>query len=151
MPRPCCVCTDPRREQIDGQVATGRSIPKIAGEFGIPESNLYRHRKDHLNTAAAIARSGPAGAISVIETLQERDKELCGVLGMAVTRGHTGAAIAAINQRIRVALEIANLRGEIQPQEKRVVHVHVDRSAAARMATTYLEHERLTAGGTNAK
>ena len=151
MPRPCAVCVDPRREELDREIASGRSIPKIAKEFDIPESNLYRHRKDHLGSATAIASSGPAGAITTIETLQQRDKELAAVLGMAASRGHTGAAVSAINQRIRVALEIANLRGEIQPQEKRVVHVHVDKATATRMAETYLAHRKLTGGEADGK
>ena len=142
MPRACSVCTDRRREEIDTALTSGKSVPAIAREFDLPESNMYRHRKDHLQPADT-AIEKPA-ATSTTEFLMARDKELDLILRIAVTRGHTGAAVSAINQRIRIALEIANLRGEVQPKPKTVFHVQLDKETAARIANSYMKHEELT-------
>ena len=144
MPRACRVCTDRRREEIDGALASGKSVPAIAREFDLPESNMYRHRKDHLQPASSTAAIEKPAATSTTEFLMARDKELDLILRMAASRGHTGAAVSAINQRIRIALEIANLRGEVQPKPKTVFHVQLDKETAARIANSYMKHEELT-------
>jgi len=146
MPRVCRVCIDPRREEMDGELAGGRSIPQIAREFGLPESNLYRHRKDHMNLATSIVESSSAAALSSIEALQERDAELASIQAVALARGHTGAFVQAANQRIRIILEMANLRGEITPKAKTVMHVNLDREAAERIAMSYLKYQQLSGG-----
>jgi hypothetical protein len=54
MPRVCRVGEDPRREDIDRELVSGRSVPSIAKEVSLPESNIYRHRKDHLTIIRSI-------------------------------------------------------------------------------------------------
>ncbi len=150
MPRACRVCTDRRREEIDAALASGKSVPAIAREIELPESNLYRHRKDHLQQPAETAMEKPA-ATSTAEFLMARDKELDLILRMAASRGHTGAAVSAINQRIRIALEIANLRGEVNPQVKKVFNFNIDKETAARMAENWLAHQKFTEALTDGK
>ncbi len=142
MPRACRVCTDRRRDDIDAALASGKSVPAIAREFDIPESNMYRHRKDHLQPVET-AIEKPA-ATSTLDFLMARDKELAAILGMSASRGHTGAAVAAIAQRIRIGLELANIRGEVQAKPKTVFHVTLDKATAARIANSYMKHEELT-------
>ncbi len=144
MPRVCRVCIDRRLTEIDEELKSGKSVPQIAREVGLPESNLYRHRKDHLGLAKSIMESAPAAAISTIQFLQARDAELAAVVGMAVRRGHTQAAVAGLNQRIRIGLEISALRDEMKPQEKRILHVHLDKEQAERIARSYMRHQVLS-------
>jgi len=146
MPIACRVCTDRRREEIDRELASGRAVPPIASEYGLPSSNLYRHRKDHMTLTRSITESRPAGVLATVEHLQALDQQLAEVQAMAVRRGHTQAAIAALNGRIRVTMEISAIRDEIKPKEKRVVHIHLDKEQAERIARSYTRHQELTEG-----
>jgi transposase-like protein len=144
MPRVCRVCGDPRREEIDRSLASRKSVPAVARETGIPESNIYRHRKDHMTIARSITSSRPAATLATVERLEMLDQQLKEVLAISMRKGHTNAAVAAINQRIRVAVEISGLRDEIRPKESRVLHVHLDKEQAERIARSYMRHEELT-------
>lgn len=151
MPRICRVCSDPRREEIDSALAAGQSVPKLALEFGLPESNIYRHRKDHATFARSIDTSRPAGVVATVERLEEIDRDLAETYALAKLRGHTQAAVAAAAQRIKVVMEISALRDEVRPREKRVVHVHLGKEEAERIAMSYMRHQQLTGGGSEAK
>lgn len=151
MPRVCRVCVDSRREEIDAALASGLSIPKIAAEFGLPQTNLYRHKKDHLTAARSITVSRAGGVVATVERLEELDRELAEIQDMAKRRGHTQAAVAALNQRVRIAMEISSLRDEVTPKEKRVVHVHLGREEAERIARSYVQHQQLTGGDSEAE
>jgi hypothetical protein len=151
VPRNCRVCVDSRREEIDSAIAGGASIPKVAAEFGLPESNLYRHRKDHLTAARSITTSRAGGVVATVERLEELDRQLTEIQEMAKRRGHTQAAVAALNQRIRVVMEISAIRDEVRPKEKRVVHVHLGKEEAERIAMSYMRHQQLTGGSSEAE
>src|ERR1700747_621969 len=144
MPRVCRVCADPRREEIDRSLVSGNSVPGIARENGITELNIYRHRKDHMTIARSLTTSRPAATLATVERLEMLDQLLDQVLKVAMTRCHTQAAVAAITHRIRVAVEISGLRDEIRPKESRVLHVHLDKEQAERIARSYMRHEQLT-------
>jgi hypothetical protein len=144
MPRVCRVCSNPRREEIDAVLAAGQSVPKAAAEFGLPESNLYRHRKDHMTVSRSINTSRAAGVIATVERLEEIDRDLSETYEMAKRRGHTQAAVNAASQRVRIIMEISGLRDEVRPKEKRVVHVHLGRDEAQRIAEGYIRHQQLT-------
>lgn len=151
MPRVCRVCSSDRLEEIDAALAGGQSVPKIAVEFGLPESNLYRHRQDHVTLARSISTSRPAGVMATVERLEDIDRDLAETYAMAKRRGHTQAAVAAAAQRIKVVMEISALRDEVKPREKRVVHVHLGKDEAERIAMSYVRHQQLTGGNNEAE
>ena len=144
MAKACRVCVDRRREEIDRELASGRSVPQISREYDLPESNMYRHRKDHMTITRSITESRPAGIVATVEHLQALDQQLSEVQSMAMLRGHTQACVAALSQRIKIATEISALRDEIRPQEKRVVHVHLDADQAERIARSYMRHQQIS-------
>lgn len=147
MPRACRVCTDPRREMIDREIVSGRPIPQLEREYGLPSSNLYRHRKDHMTIARSIETSRPAGVASTVVHLQDLDEQLAEVQAMAMRRGHTQAATAALSQRVRIAMELSALRDEIRPKEKRVRHIiELDDERAARVAHSFIRHQQFLTG-----
>ncbi|MFP5236979.1 MAG: hypothetical protein ACLGSD_13840 [Acidobacteriota bacterium] len=146
MPRVCRICSDPRLQEIDAALAGGQSIPKVAAEFGVPQTNAYRHRKEHMTMARSISTSRPAGVVATVERLEEIDRDLAEVYGMAKRRGHTQAAVAAAAQRIRVVMEISALRDEIKPRDKQVMHIHLTAEEAERIAAGYMRHQQLTGG-----
>ena len=150
MPRVCRVCIDPRREEIDAALTGGQSVPKIAAEFSLPESNVYRHRKDHMTIARSITSSRPAGVAATVERLEELDQDLAIAYDIARRRGHTQALVAAVGQRVKIAMEISGLRDEVKPKEKHVLHVHLGREEAERIALSYIRHEQLTGGNDEA-
>ncbi|HTV81496.1 MAG TPA: hypothetical protein VME18_02510 [Acidobacteriaceae bacterium] len=150
MPRACRICTDPRLEEIDAALGSGQSVPKVCAEFSLPETNVYRHRKDHMTMARSIRTSRPASVVATVERLEELDRDLAEVYDMAKRRGHTQAAVAAAAQRIKVVMEISALRDEIKPRERRVLHLHLGREEAERIARGYMEHQQLTGGDSEA-
>jgi hypothetical protein len=107
MARICRVCTDRRREEMDRELASGRSVPEISREFGLPESNLYRHRKDHMTLTRSITESRPAAISATVEHLCALDEQLKEVQAMAFRRGNSASCVAALAQRIKVAVELA--------------------------------------------
>jgi hypothetical protein len=146
MPRVCRVCSDARLEEIDAALAGGQSVPKVAAEFGLPESNCYRHRKDHMTIARAITTSRPAGIAATVERLEELDRCATEAYEMAKRRGHTQAMANLIDKRIKIVVEISERMDEMKPREKRVVHVHLGKEEAQRIAMSYMTHQQLTGG-----
>lgn len=146
MPRTCRVCESPRLEEIDARIAAGDPIPPIARDFGIPASNLYRHRDSHMNILRAITQSRPAATLATVERLELLDQQLVEVLGIALRRSHTQAAVAAIDKRFRIAMAIAEFRNELQPKKTAALNVNVDMSAkeALDIATAYTRHREFT-------
>jgi len=43
-------------------------------------------------------------------------------------------------------MEISAIRDEIKPKEKRVVHIHLDKEQAERIARSYTRHHELSEG-----
>ncbi len=79
-----------------------------------------------------------------IEALQARDLELAEIQKIALQRNHTQAFVAAATVRVRIILEIASLRGEVQPKLKTIMHVNLDHAAAERIARSYIQHKELS-------
>jgi len=147
MPPTCKVCTDPRLEEIDAEIASGRSIPAIGRQFALKESGLYRHRKDHMTITRSIKTSRPAGIAATVEHLLNLDQQLAEAQVMAIRRGAAQAVVAALAQRVKLALEISNLRDEIKPRAKdNHVHFHLKPEEAANVARALIRHEELTGG-----
>lgn len=144
MPPVCRVCNDARRAAIDSDFLGGRSVPKISKEYEIPLTNLYRHFKQHQGTKPKEPRVGSLAAAPTLQALEDRDRDLEMVFRMSLARGHTAAAVTATRERIRIALEVAQIRGEIVDRPKVVQHVSVDSSTAERMLNSYLRHKQLT-------
>jgi len=143
MARHCRICDDSRREAIDGELLAGKSVPQLARETGLPQTNIYRHKQLHL-AVERFLDSSPIATMASIEALQARDLELAEIQKIALVRNHTQAFVAAATVRVRIILEIAALRGEVQPKLKTVMHVNLDQAAAERIARSYLQHKELS-------
>src|SRR5262245_15972959 len=59
MARPCKICQDERRQEIEAALVAGESLRTIAADFAISQSSLFRHSRTHLNSPDA-PRPGPA-------------------------------------------------------------------------------------------
>lgn len=49
MPKPCPICTHPKRLAIDREIISGTSILKISRKYGQKQDPLYQHAKNHLS------------------------------------------------------------------------------------------------------
>jgi transposase-like protein len=118
MPRRCKICDSPRRLEIDRALIRGQTaIAKIAREFSVQESNLYRHSKKCLVNVLALAEQAQGIARgrdlkAELLKLSRRAERLC---DEAERKGQLNAAISAIRELSRlVALE-----GQFFPQATR--------------------------------
>lgn len=149
MPRTCRVCESPRLEEIDARIAAGDPIPPIAREFNLPESNLYRHRQDHMNILRSITQSRPAATLATCERLEQLDQQLQQILEIAVRRSHTQTAVRVIDRRFRIAMAIAEFRNELRPKKSASLNLHADNmdaEIAKGIVDSYTNHERFTGG-----
>jgi hypothetical protein len=55
MPRKCSICGDPRREEIDRALLSGKTYREITGNFPVSKSALERHR-DHITASLRKAK-----------------------------------------------------------------------------------------------
>jgi hypothetical protein len=119
MPRRCSVCTHPEVEKINAALVAGdSSFLAIAALFGVSDSALRRHKKNHL--PATLARAQDAAEVAQADDLLGQVKELrdkaYGILLKAEAAGELRTALAAIREA-RGCLELlARLLGELQEQ-----------------------------------
>jgi hypothetical protein len=151
VPKPCSVCIDRRVEQINSDLKEGKSVLSVAREAGIPDSNVYRHRKNCLQSVRFGSTVVATAALSSIEFLEAREKELVELFDEALKRKSYSLAADIVTRRIRLRETIANLSGEVKPRQKTVVNLHLDKATAERVALSYLKHRELTGGKDGAK
>jgi hypothetical protein len=48
MPRPCLVCTHPRRQDIEALITSGASDYEVGRQFNLERVSVGRHRRRHL-------------------------------------------------------------------------------------------------------
>lgn len=121
MPRPCFICTDPRRAEIDAAVVAGESDRAIVARLGVSRGSLRAHRVNHLNLPGL--PRGPQSAserelgrfVRAANRLlreQERRTEPCTACGYP---GRDWRAIqGAIVAGTKAATEWGRARGEIK-------------------------------------
>jgi hypothetical protein len=104
MSRPCTVCTNPRRAEIDGALVAGETFHQVSVRFGIPKANVFRHRA-HVANRLALARQR---SIADQARLQAED----------------GALLAQDEQRRAAAIAIdVDVVGELQRSVKRMIRL----------------------------
>jgi transposase-like protein len=115
MSRACSVCARDDRAAIDEAVLAGASIRRIAAQFGVPASNLYRHAPQHL--AAAAARVQDVRGLDVVKQLQAINAASLQVLREARASGDGRLVLQAVD-RVQRQLELqARLLGDLaEPQ-----------------------------------
>lgn len=130
MARTCTICTSPRRNAVDAQLAGGDSLAAIARRFKLSSDALRRHKMAHLSPAlamVAVERYGVESARdafdSIIPQLESLIARLEALMGVAEDRK---SLIGASNlaREIRQSLElIGRLRGELQERPAVAINV----------------------------
>lgn len=120
MARVCSVCSSPRRDRIDSELAGGESPAAIARRFRVSEDALRRHKSNHLSPAlarVAVERYGQETARTAFESVVDRVESLVGRLENLLTLAEQKGALTGgsnVAREIRQSLElIARLRGEL--------------------------------------
>ncbi len=124
MGRPCSVCTNPRRKEIDEALLTGTPYRDIARRFQTSTAAAHRHSRHVQNALAAVASEDPVAygrtVLAQVRILTERAVR---ILDRAENEGELRAATGAIREA-RTCLElVARLEGQIV---ERHAHIHQD-------------------------
>jgi len=91
MPRPCSICTHPKREAIETALSEGGSFRNVAARFGTSATALHRHRKhvqsgsteDHAGTDVGQPEDGSSKDAKEIDeavALLPREEKLAALL-----------------------------------------------------------------------
>ncbi len=115
MPRSCTVCEHESRPAIDEQLVLGTPARKVAGEFGLSEAALSRHRRGHLSPALArvSAEREAAGSESALDRLELLYRSARTVLEAAEAEGKAGLSLAAIRELRGLVELLARITGEL--------------------------------------
>ncbi len=147
MARLCRVCAHPDRAEIDGHLVEGQiPVKRVAQLYGVPKSNMFRHRAAHLPKALAKAAEAAEVAQSgkLLAKLQSLISRADAIAKNAEKAKDGRTALAALRE-IRGSLELlAKLSGELERENPGELHLHVDvdPETAMRIAETYVARRR---------
>lgn len=126
MGRHCGVCKHPKVHEISRRMATGESLPSLVAAFGIPQSNLQRHRAKCVGTlpVAKLLRI-PARVAALEAALPSRDelgslygglrKQLDEIVVEARGRGQLVVSVTAVDAIRRNLDSVARIAGHDRP------------------------------------
>ena len=145
----CSICDHPHRHELDAQIRSGKPAFRIARETGLNINSLYRHRDNHLDRDRFLDNNKlSATEMETIEALRARDLELAEIQRIAIKRDKCQLAINATMGRVRIIMEISNLRGEGN-SAKPVGPLHLvsfNEQDAERIVQSYIRHKQLSGG-----
>jgi hypothetical protein len=115
MPRVCTVCAHPKRHDIDRALVEGSTYRTIADRFGLSETALKRHKKDHLPSRVAKAKA--AEEVAVADDLLAQIKALRNraivILQKAEAAGDYRTALAGIREARGCIETLLEVEGEL--------------------------------------
>src|SRR5438105_2370946 len=115
MSRPCTVCFHADREEIDAALAAGMPCPRLAAQFALSESALWRHRASHLAdpVGAAPPTASPVDSAALLDQAGVLQAATLTALHRAEAAGDVRAILAAVRTaRGNLAL-VARLLGQL--------------------------------------
>lgn len=123
MPRPCTICSHARRAEIDAALVAGQAPnTTIAALFGVTESAIRRHAREHLPAALTKAQEAQevAQADDLLGQVQNLQSRTLAILKTAEATGDLRIALQAIAQARNNLELLARLLGELHDQEIKV-------------------------------
>jgi len=124
----CKVCSHPNLKKIDELLLSGKSFRTISNQFGLTESSLKRHKKNHLSEKLIKATEAKETltANNLFSQLKNLHSEALNILEEAKGRGNLQIALNAIG-RVKELLELqAKLLGELQEGNVINIYTHPD-------------------------
>jgi len=112
----CTTCTHEEHKAIDKALAEGKPTLRIAAKYGIPESTLRLHKRNHLpkRLARAAEKADLADATLTFQTARKLMNESLEILHECKTTGRFDTAVRAITACARATELMARLEGEIE-------------------------------------
>jgi hypothetical protein len=134
MPGVCTVCTHPAREAIERAILDPKPMTWVAAEFGLPRTNLRRHRDRHLapRLESALMRREDVNADRLIGWLSDLHAKALVGMEMAKRKGDLRSFQAFLREDRETCATVARLAGLLGP-DGATVNVSVD----ARRAEVY--------------
>jgi hypothetical protein len=155
--RACLTCQHLRRPEIDRRLAAGEPLARVAPDYGLTPSSLYRHRKNCLKLASAnaIAKEAARGTAALAllptkETLSAayfalRDR-IDQIARQAEQQGSLKIALSGLNSIRQTLDSLARLAGHDGADVNVAVqaNVHIDVSQIVERLIAYFDHEPQT-------
>jgi hypothetical protein len=152
--RSCKTCQHLRRSEIDRRLAAGEPLARVAGDYGLTTSSLYRHRTNCLKLASsnAIAKEAARGTAALAllpskETLgaayfELRDR-IDQIARQAEQQGSLKIALSGLNSIRQTLDSLARLAGHHSADVNVAVQadVHVNMSAIVERVIGCFDHE----------
>ncbi len=120
--RPCRICENNRREEIDAAITDGIAFRRIAAQFVVTEQSIRRHSKGCLKSAVKAARTAREAAtvktgMTTMDRLEDTLKQTLGIVEQAQAEGDLRLALSGLGE-VRKHIELsAKLLGEIRSGE----------------------------------
>ena len=107
MPQTCSICKHPKRAEIDKALLKNIPMRKIAKEYFVSESAIYRHRQRHVSKALVQAQAVQENIQggNLLQQVQFLLEKTYSLLGQAESAGDLRAALAATKE-IRSTVEL---------------------------------------------
>lgn len=115
MPRVCTVCGHQERPEIDRALVDRATFRTIADRFGLSETALKRHRKDHLPGHVAMAKEAAhvADADDLLTQLRELRNRAISILQKAERAGDYRTARSGIREARGCIETLMEVEGEL--------------------------------------
>jgi hypothetical protein len=152
--RACRTCQHLKRPEIDRRLAAGEPLTRVAQDYGLTSSSLYRHRTNCLKLASsnAIVKDAARGSAAMAllpskETLSSAYFELRDridqIARQAEQQGSLKVALAGLNSIRQTLDSLARLAGHDGADVNVAVqaNVHVDVSQIVERLITRFDHE----------
>jgi hypothetical protein len=152
--RACHTCHHLKRPEIDHRLAAGEPLARVAPDYGLTTSSLYRHRTNCLKLASsnAIAKEAARGTAALTllpskETLSGAYLELRDRIDQIVTQaqqqGSLAVAVSGLNSLRQTLDSLARLAGHDRAQVNVAVqaNVNVDVSQIVERLIAHFDHE----------
>lgn len=117
--RSCKVCAHPRRPEIDAQLRAGRDGTRVAQDFGIPTSTLYRHRGKCLKSSENSSQPSDLGtAEEIAAALRELHCAAREILADAGAETDPKKRVEALRVARQVLSDLGKLTAGVGPSQE---------------------------------
>jgi hypothetical protein len=115
MPMVCKTCSHPERKAIDKALAQGTPNRRIAAQYGLSETGVRGHKRDHLSRSLAkAAEARPlAQAENILQRLESLIADAKRIAEAAVNEGKFAAAQSGIRNVVSILELVARLTGQL--------------------------------------
>jgi AcrR family transcriptional regulator len=126
--RRCSACSHPRGRELDRDIVRGTSLNAVARNYGLSQSAVHRHAKNHLpeelrkelliefrrERAAALDAEINQERVDISSGLQSIIREIEGILNRSKAAGDDQLALTALRDMRGTLLDLARLHGQLQ-------------------------------------